>query len=310
MSVFLYLKNPQDNFYKTALLQLVYKKNTLWYKVFLCTILNISLLFAFLISSPYSFYEDTSIEKKGIDIQIVFDLSISMLAEDLRPNRMEIAKSVVAHFVWQLENDRVWLILFSGRPFQSIPLNDDYDFIRKFIWNISIETINQRYKFLQGTAIWDALILGADTLLSEENEREKVIILLSDGTANVWLEPIIALEYLKEAWIKVYSVGIGTKQINYIDRQITSKVTEKKEIEWVDEVLLTKIAAESGGKYFRAESAKWFHEIFNEINSLERKNARYEYVSVTQPRDAVFLWILFLHFMVLLYILYKKKVSF
>lgn len=303
-------KKKKQNFLGIDLLFEVYKKNTFLYYVFLYLLCAVSILFSIILARPYSSIGITEVKKQGIDIEIVFDVSTSMIAEDLRPSRISVAKAAAWNFVSGLESDRVGITLFSGKPFQSIPLSDDYDFIKEFITNISIETINQNNPLLQGTAIWDALVLWADILLANAPEREKVIILITDGEANRGLEPIIWLQFLKENNIKVYTIGVGKDEETFIRQQVASGITKKIAIWWVDEQLLKKISFETGGKYFRADSPQTFHKILETIGKLEKKEIRYEQVELKESKKHIFLLLLFIHFTLLSYIVWFKKLRF
>jgi Ca-activated chloride channel family protein len=107
------------------------------------------LSFALLIADPNLKKQNKQVVKNGIDIAIVLDLSYSMVAEDIPPNRLEVAKQVISDFTSKLTTDRVGLVLFSGKPFTSVPLTFDYQFITDYVKEISIESINQDYTHLQ-----------------------------------------------------------------------------------------------------------------------------------------------------------------
>ncbi|USN58586.1 MAG: VWA domain-containing protein [Candidatus Peribacteria bacterium] len=123
-----------------------------------------------------------------MDIEILLDVSYSMMAEDLAPNRLAVAKEVIHNFVSEQVSNRVGLVVFSGRPFSSLPLTFDYKIIEKIVSRISTDIINQERTNLQGTAIGDAMMLGMDNLEKKDTEenatREKVMILMTDGEAN------------------------------------------------------------------------------------------------------------------------------
>jgi len=129
-----------------------------------------------------------------------------MIAQDILPSRIDVAKKVFSDFIWALESDRVGLILFAGNPFQSVPLTYDYDFLKNFIDDMSVESVDQNNPILQGTAIGDALVLGSGVLSKENPEREKIIILITDGEANRGIEPELALKLLKEKNTKTYTI--------------------------------------------------------------------------------------------------------
>lgn len=148
------------------------------------------ILFAFVILFTFPVKEQISEKtyKDGVDIEILLDVSYSMMAEDLAPNRLAVAKEVIHNFVSEQVSNRVGLVVFSGRPFSSLPLTFDYKIIEKIVSRISTDIINQERTNLQGTAIGDAMMLGMDNLEKKDTEenatREKVMILMTDGEAN------------------------------------------------------------------------------------------------------------------------------
>lgn len=309
-SIYVWRKKSHENFIMTHILSQVYKKDTFWYKVYLSCLITISLLFSIVVADPYRDYTVKTMKKNGIDIEIVFDISKSMVAEDLSPSRIEVAKKVVSDFVWWLHSDRVWMILFAGKPFQSIPLSYDYSFIQDFTSKISVETINQNHKLLWGTAIWDGLILAADILSKDKSEREKIIILITDGEANQWINPALALSYIQDKWIKVYSIGVGKNEETYIITHVTWWFRQKTLIEGVDEALLRKISISTGWRYFRADSPETFASILQTIWALEKKQLEYEVIETQSSQKNFFLFLLFLDLLLLVYIVLIKKMHF
>lgn len=251
----------------------VFWKETWYFRINLVLIFFIILFFSLLIADPHLKNASKKVNKKWIDIAIVLDLSLSMKAEDMFPTRLEVAKKVIADFTSKLTADRVWLIVFSGKPFVSVPLTFDYQFITNYVKNISMNTINQNYNHLQWTAIWDALLYGEN--LFWDDEREKVIVLLTDGEANRGVDPILALRYVKEKWIKVHTVGIAGDKETFITIENGSEIT-KMAIWWIDESSLQAIAELTGWEYYRARDNKTFELIFEKLNLLQKKDIEVE----------------------------------
>jgi len=231
---------------------------------------------------PVKEYTEEKIQKNGIDIEVVLDLSYSMIAEDLPPSRIEVAKKVLYDFVWELESDRVGIILFSWRPFHSMPLSFEYDFLQSFIEEIDVEIIDQSKYYLAGTAMWDALILAGDNLEKYGNpDGEKIIILLTDGEANKGIDPIEALKFLKSKGIKTYTIWVGKDDITTVTiPDPVSGFVQKVQVWGIDEETLQVIAKQTGGKYYRADSEVTLQEIFEDISRLEKTQIEIEYVSV------------------------------
>ena len=125
------------------------------------------------------------------DIMIVFDISLSMLAEDISPSRILIAKSVVRDFISERQSDRIGLIIFAGKPFVSVPFSTDYSGISSIVSGLSPDLIRQDLPGLSGTNIGDALLL-ANMAYSGSRSQAKSIILLTDGRANIGIDPMIS----------------------------------------------------------------------------------------------------------------------
>lgn len=264
-------------------------------------VVSILVVFSLLWAYPQKKDVKTQVIKNGIDIVLVLDLSYSMVAEDIAPNRLEVAKQALSDFTSKLKTDRVGLILFSGKPFTSVPLTFDYDFITQYVKNITIHNINQDFTHLQGTAIWDALLYGAH-LFEEGNQREKVMVLFTDGEANKWIDPIEALRYIKQKNIKIHTVWIGGDEDTYVTvRNIYG--TQKIAIWWIDEKNLQTIAALTQWYYYKANNKKAFEEIFAHLDLLPKSDISIEKIELYTPYHRVFIYILFL--LMLLFVWYN-----
>jgi Ca-activated chloride channel family protein len=170
--------------------------------------------FVCILANPVSISNRTDISKKGIDIAIVFDISKSMLAEDIKPNRIEAAKKVMSDFVSRFTSDRLAIVLFAGKPFLSTPLTFDYTALVDAVERMTTDSIRQDIPGLSGTAMGDGLLVALDTLKRNGNdtanrERKKVIIVLTDGEANMGINPTIVAKLAKEQNVKIYTLGIG-----------------------------------------------------------------------------------------------------
>ncbi len=216
------------------------------------------------------------------DIMIVFDISLSMLAEDIKPNRIEVAKTVVKNFISSRKNDRIGLIIFAGKPFVSIPFSTDYSGITSIVSWISPYFIHQDLPGLSGTNIWDALLL-ANMEHSGSKSPEKSIILLTDGRANIGIDPIVAWQESRESNIKVYTIGIGSlsgSDLFYTDNSgkktyFYNENGSKQQAD-LDEPMMKKIAETTNWQYFHANNRASLEEIFSKIwttlpNIIEEK---------------------------------------
>lgn len=290
-------------------LKTVFETNSYYYKIYIILLFFILLIYISIFSKPVITDILEKESKNWIDIQIVLDISYSMIAEDLKPNRLEVAKDVISDFLNEIHSDRVWIIVFAWKTFTSLPLNFDYNIIRKIVEKISINTINQNYNIMQWTAVWDALILATDTF-GEDNDREEIIILLTDWEANRWLDPMISLKYIKEKnpLIKVYTIWIWWNENTSIVIKNIFWETQELPISWVDEKTLKIIANETNWKYYRASDEETFKNIFTEISKLERKELVSETIKINKEKYNYFIYTLIVLFYLLFFLKNKKRI--
>ena len=211
----------------------------------------------------------TSRTKKtqGIDIVMAIDVSPSMLARDLKPNRLEALKEVAAEFIEGRPNDRIGLVAYAGESFTKTPITSD-----KAIVQSALEDIQYSDLLENGTAIGMGLATSVNRL-KDSKAKSKVIILLSDGVNNTgFIDPKIAGELAVEYDIKVYTIGLGSNGTAMgpigIDRSGQFRYDPTK-VE-IDEDLMKQISNQTNGKYFRATNNEKLEEIYDEINKLEK----------------------------------------
>ncbi len=251
------------------------------------------------LARPQNITEEQHIIKNGVDILIALDVSESMLAEDLQPNRIEAAKTYINEFVTKLVSDRVGLVVFAGKPFTQSPMSFDYNVIRYYLSEVSTQTIDQRRRGLGGTAIGDAILAGINRFKNNE-DRTKVMILLTDGEANVGVDPLFAAEHARSNGLKIYTIGLGKKEGAPVTTiQNGKKVYARNSdgtvfISKFDEETLINIAEVSGGKYFYAGNNGALRKSFDTINALEKTEHEAE-ISITRE-DKFWMW-LFLGFL-------------
>lgn len=206
---------------------------------------------------------DKKIKKDGIDIVVALDLSKSMLQEDFNPNRLEKSKELLSKFISQRVNDRMGLVIFGGDAYTKIPLTFDNSMLREVVEKIKVDDITSNNRTAIGMGVGVAI-----NRLKESESKSKVIILMTDGENNYGeLSPIDATKLAKELGIKIYTIGIGSYERNVPSFFGVMRKVKNNEL---DENLLTKMAEETNGKYFRASDEKSFEEIFIEINKLEK----------------------------------------
>ncbi|NQY30224.1 MAG: VWA domain-containing protein [Flavobacteriaceae bacterium] len=204
---------------------------------------------------------------KGIDIVMAIDISASMLAKDLKPNRLDALKKVAAKFIKGRPSDRIGLVLYAGESYTKTPITSD-----KSIVLGSLSEVKYDSRVSGGTAIGMGLATSVNRL-KDSKAKSKVIILLTDGVNNSGtIDPKIASELALNFGIKVYTIGLGTNGTALSPvalRPNGSFVFERVKVE-IDEKLLKEIAKATSGKYFRATNNKKLQEIYAEINKLEK----------------------------------------
>ncbi|WP_053976359.1 vWA domain-containing protein [Mangrovimonas xylaniphaga] len=204
---------------------------------------------------------------RGIDIVMAIDVSASMLAKDLQPNRLEALKDVAAEFIKGRPNDRIGLVEYAGESYTKTPITSDKAIVLRSLDDIKYNTIIEG-----GTAIGMGLATSVNRL-KDSKAKSKIIILLTDGVNNSgFIDPKIASELALEYGIKVYTIGLGTNgmALSPIAIMPNGKFQYGRVQVEIDEALLKEIAEVTGGKYFRATNNKKLEEIYAEINKLEK----------------------------------------
>jgi Ca-activated chloride channel family protein len=226
---------------------------------------------------------------KGIDIVMAIDLSSSMLAKDLRPNRMEALKQVASNFVDARPNDRIGVVVYAAEAYTKTPVTSDKAIVKEAISDIKYDKVLQ-----DGTGIGMGLTTAVNRL-KESKAKSKIIILLTDGVNNAgFIEPETASEIAKEYGIKVYTIGLGSNgmaEFPYAYAPNGRDFLYKMMPVEIDQELMKTIARNTGGKYFRASSNSKLESIYNEINKLETTEIEelkfYDYDEKFRP----FVWI-------------------
>ena len=203
---------------------------------------------------------------RGIDIVIAMDVSGSMLAKDLRPNRMEALKDVAADFVEERPNDRIGLVLYASEAYTKTPVTSDKAVVLEAIKSVKYDNVLQ-----DGTGIGMGLSTAVNRL-KDSKAKSKVIILLTDGVNNAgFIEPETAADIAKQYGIKVYTIGVGTNGMAESPYALAPNgqiMFQMMKVE-IDEQLMRSIARKTDGKYFRATSNSKLAEIYASINKLE-----------------------------------------
>ena len=223
---------------------------------------------------------------EGIDIILSIDMSSSMLAKDLKPNRIEALKRVASHFIEQRTSDRIGIVVYSGESYTKVPATTDKSVVLQALKDIKQGEIDD------GTAI--GMGLGtAINRLKDSKTKSKVIILMTDGVNNTGvIDPLSAAELAKEYGIRVYTIGIGTngKALSPVAYNPDGSLQYDMVPVEIDERLLTQIAEATGGHYFRATDNQKLAQIYTEIDKLEK--SKIEELKYYQHKENFRLWAL------------------
>lgn len=282
------LKNIGDEELVNQLILSVSRKKQFW-KIALILLTFIILVFA--LADPQIGTRLEEIRRSGVDIFIALDVSKSMLAEDIPPNRLEKAKHEISALIDQLEGDRIGLICFAGIAFVQCPLTLDYNAARLFLNDIDTQIIPQ-----PGTAIGSAISLARQSFVSQEM-KYKVLILITDGEDHEGNPVETAKEATKDGII-IYTIGIGSQQgapipeydsygnrVGYKKDRSGQVVTSK-----MDVLTLEKIAFETGGKYYISSSGESeLEKIYQEISRMEEKELSSRQFTQFEDRFQIFL---------------------
>lgn len=216
--------------------------------------------------------ENKIIKKNGIDIVVALDLSNSMLQQDFTPNRLEVAKHLLNRFIEKRPDDRISLIVFGGDAYTKVPLTFDHSVVKDITSKLTTDDITSNNRTAIGMGLGIAINRSKNS-----TAKSKVIILMTDGENNSGeMSPMGAANIAKELGIKIYTIGIGAKELRYGPALIKNNE--------LDENLLKEIAETTHGGYFRASNEKEFENIFNKINQLEKTKidgkTYYEHIEV------------------------------
>ena len=205
---------------------------------------------------------------EGIDIMLAMDVSTSMLAEDLKPNRIEAAKQVAADFIIGRPNDNIGLTIFAGEAFTQCPMTTDHTSLLNLLHNVRTDIAQHLIE--DGTASGRGLA-NAVSRVKESKAKSKVVILLTDGSNNRGdLSPMTAAEIAKSFGIRVYTIGVGTNKVAPYPMQVAGGIQYINIPVEIDTKMLNDIAAATDGDFYRATNNKELKQIYKEIDKLEK----------------------------------------
>ncbi len=276
-----------------------------WLKFILFILAFISLTLAAV--NPQIGFKTEEAKREGIDIVIALDVSRSMLAEDIRPNRIDRAKLAVSRLIDRLENDRVGIVIFAGTAVTQVPVTSDHQAAKMIL-----RTVNTNSVQTQGTAIGSALERSMASFLDQEMQS-KVIILVSDGE-NHQDDPMAVVQKARERGIKIFTVGVGTTQGApipiYRNNQLSGFVRDgdnKTVISRFDENMLRNIAQQGGGIFQSSTTPDMgLNRILDEIREMEQQE--YEAVVFSEYESRFHYFIaLALIFLLVEFLIFERK---
>lgn len=236
------------------------------------------------LARPQSSSTRKEINTEGIDIIVAIDVSTSMLAEDVKPNRIEAAKETAKEFIKKRRNDRIGLVVFSGESYTQCPVTIDHSVLLNLIDKIKAGMI------IDGTAIGMGLATSISRL-KDSKAKSKVIILLTDGINNTGtISPKTATDIAQTFGIKVYTIGLGTKGLAPYPVKTPFGTQYQYVNVKIDDNLLTYIAQSTSGKYFRATNRKSLEKIYADIDDMEKTTINVAYY--TKKEDHYFPYLL------------------
>ncbi len=247
-------------------------------------------LFIIALAQPRITRSETRIRASGVDIVVAVDMSGSMASEDFeigreRLNRLAMAKAVLKQFIAKRPSDRIGLVAFATQAYIVGPLTLDHDFLLQNLERLQIGTIDPSQ-----TAIGSALSTAINRL-RELKSKSKIVILMTDGQNNAGkVAPLTVAEAAQALGVKVYTIGVGMRGMAPMPVYFGGrKVGYRQEPVDIDEDTLEKIAQMTGGKYYRADNAKKFQQIYAEIDKLEKSEAE---IKKFTHHDELFAWVI------------------
>ncbi len=231
--------------------------------------LAVFVLLVLILARPqtHNSWKNKSVE--GIDIMMAMDVSGSMLAEDLKPNRIEAAKQVAAEFIAGRPNDNIGLTIFAGEAFTQCPMTTDHASVLNLLRGVRTD-LATRGLIEDGTAIGMGLA-NAVSRLKDSKAKSKVVILLTDGSNNRGdLSPMTSAEIAKSLGIRVYTIGVGTNKVAPYPMPVAGGVQYVNIPVEIDSKTLSDIAAATDGSFYRATNNKELQNIYHEIDKLEK----------------------------------------
>lgn len=208
-------------------------------------------------------------ESEGIDVMLVLDISLSMMADDFAPNRLAAATRIARDFVARGGGHRIGIVVFAGDSYVQSPISRDLGFVAALLEETTVHAISQSKS--GGTALGDALLVATDELARLRRDgREQAILLITDGESNLGLDPSLAARYLAEEGMGLYIIGIGGREprrVRFEGRTVGGR--GRPYVSALDDARLEALARAAGGRYERADQVAVLESLFDELSRLE-----------------------------------------
>ena len=234
------------------------------------------------IARPRSSEQMEKIDTEGIDIVLAMDVSPSMLARDLTPDRISASKDIAIEFISQRPSDRMGIVVFAGESFTQCPLTTDRASLINLMKEVQTDLIED------GTAIGNGLATAV-ARMKDSDAKSRVVVLLTDGVNNRGeISPQMAAEIAKTYGVRVYTIGVGKEGMAPYPVQTPWGIEVQNVQVEIDEALLSEIAESTGGRYFRATDNTKLAEIYGEINKMEKAKTTVDSFPVYQEKFGMF----------------------
>ena len=216
-------------------------------------------------------YEETRldlIEDEGVDVMLVLDVSLSMLAEDLPPNRLEALRGIARDFVSRAGGNRIGIVIFAKDSYVQTPLTTDHRSLLTLLDGVTVYTLDQNKS--GGTSVGDALLVAVERLTRSRVEgRDQSLIVITDGESNTGIEPELAARYVREQGIRFYAIGVGGTEPMAVSFEGNPIGAEGDYLAVLDDRRLRHVTELAGGRYYRAIDIGILEQIFVELSRLE-----------------------------------------
>lgn len=220
-------------------------------------------------AGPYRETRLELVDDPGIDVVLALDVSLSMLAEDFPPNRLEALRGLARRLLATGGGNRFGIVIFAGDTYVQVPLTTDHASLAALLDGVTVYALDQAES--GGTAVGDALLVAADRLLRARLPgRDQAVILITDGESNAGIEPVLAARWLARQQIALHAVGVGGEEPVAVSFEGRPVGGENAYLAVLDESELVAVAAAAGGRFYRATDLGVLEEIFAELARLDR----------------------------------------